>query len=248
MRNKNILLKIKKLALRIDWDDAFAGKSKGNRHLFRITKIARFLAQKTGADLFVVEAGALLHDVSLPSGDDSDYEKNKQRIIRLLRPFKLAQPALNNIAECVASHEGRVKPRTLEAKVVHDADVLEKAGILGIVRHAWKLANLEKINPDKINNEVVHSILHHIKWRSKQLQTPLAKRINQHLSTTVDFNQAKKIITKTAKLAQQGIVTEKIAGLLAKELTSMQRNKLKEQISLSYLRGFALTFDKILIN
>lgn len=239
MRNKNILLKIRELALRIDWDDAFTGKSKGNRHLFRITKIAKFLAKKTGANLFIVEAGALLHDISLPYGQDVNYQQNKQRLVKLLRPFKLTQLELNNIAECVASHEGTVKPKTLEAKVVHDADVLEKAGILGIVRHTWKLTNLKKINPDKINSETVHGILCHIKWRSKRLQIPLAKVINQYLSVHIASNQAKKIVAKTAKLAKQGIVTEKIAGLLAKELTDIQRNRLKEQLSLSYLRTFA---------
>ena len=58
MLNKNILLKIKKLALKIDHDIAFGGKSKGNKHLLRVVRIAKFLARKAGANESIAVAGA----------------------------------------------------------------------------------------------------------------------------------------------------------------------------------------------
>jgi len=146
MLNKNTLQKIKKLALKTDHNVAFSGKSKGNKHLLRVVLIAKFLAQKTGADESIVVAGAFLHDTALPSGNDYNYLKNKKIAKDLLKHFNLSQIELEGIVECVASHEGITNPKTLEAKVVHDADVLEKLGFLGIIRHTWKLTNSGKIN------------------------------------------------------------------------------------------------------
>jgi len=87
MLNKNTLQKIKKLALKTDHNIAFGGKSKGNKHLLRVVRVAKFLAQKTGADEHVAVAGAFLHDTALPSGNDYNYLKNKKIVKKLLRPF-----------------------------------------------------------------------------------------------------------------------------------------------------------------
>lgn len=236
MLNKSILSKIRKLAFQIDWDIAFNGKSKGNKHLFRIVKIAKFLAKKTGANLFIVEAGALLHDTALPFGNDSNYKHTKKRAINLLQRFNLTQSELDKIADCVASHEGTVKPKTLEAKVVHDADVLEKSSILGIIRHTWKLVNLKKINGDKITNKEVKEILQHLKWRRARLQITISKELSQRLDANLDTDQVKKIIQKTAKLAEEAIVTEKIVTALYKQLNSNQLSILKSQLDLKYLQ------------
>jgi len=236
--DKDILLKIRKLAFQIDWEDAFGGKSKGNQHLFRITEIAKFLAREVCANLFVVEAGALLHDTSLSSGDDSDYMHNKQIIIELLKQFDLTDNQSSNIAECVASHEGTTKPKTLEAKVVHDADVLEKSGILGIIRHTWKLTNLEMIQSDKIDDVVVNKILEHLRWRGEQLCTPIAIRMHKYLMSNIDVSHAKLIIYKIAQQAQEGFITEQIADSLMMTLSKERGSTLKKQLNLKYLLDF----------
>lgn len=235
MLNKHILLEIKKLALKTDHNVAFGGKSKGNRHLLRVVRIAKFLAQKSGADESVVVAGAFLHDTALPSGNDYDYLQNKRIVKDLLKPFNLSQIKLHEIAECVASHEGTTSPKTLEAKVVHDADVLEKLGLLGIIRHAWKLTNSGKMNYKIITEKNVKTITDHIKWRRKRLQTPTAKKIGKYLSILVDKQKAKIIVTLSANMAFNGVTTEKIAVVLRKHLNKKENKKLKEQLNLDYL-------------
>lgn len=242
MLNKNTLLKIRKLALKIDWDVSFKGESKGNKHLFRIVKIAKFLAERTNANLLIVEAGALLHDTNLPSENDYNYQRNKQTVKKLLKSFNLTESELNGIAECAASHEGIIKPKTLEAKIVHDADVLEKSGMLGIIRHTWKLTNLKKIKSSNIDSQTAQKILDHIRWRGKMLQIPLAQKLYEYLDVSVRKKRLTGMVRKTAELAEQGIVTEKIADLLSKELSNDQRAKLKQQLNLTYLRKFQEVF------
>jgi len=238
MTNKNTLQKIKNLALKIDNDIAFGGKSKGNKHLLRVVRVAKFLAQKTGADLFVSVAGAYLHDTALPSGNDYNYKNNKEIVKNLLKPFNLSQDELDGIAECVASHEGTAKPKSLEAKVVHDADVIEKTGLLGIIRHTWKLTNSGKINHKTITDKDVKIVIDHIDWRRKKLQTPIAKKIAKFLTIPVSKEKSKVIVSISSNLAFNSVVTEKIAVVLKKHLNKKENEKLREQLNLAYLNKF----------
>jgi len=228
MSNKNILLKIKKIALKIDHDISFGGKSKGNRHLFRVVEIAEFLAKKTGADLFVVTTAAFLHDTALPFGDDNNYFKNKEIVIDLLKDFDIEKKDIEKIAECVASNEGTIRPKTLEAKIVHDADVLEKSGILGMIRHTWKLVNLNKISID--------NVIEHLEWRANQLQTNLAKELFLKIDVKLSKKRAREIITIIIELVNRGLITEDIATLLYEQLETEEVAKLKSQIGLIYLK------------
>lgn len=238
MLDNKTLLKIKELALKIDHDVAFGGKSKGNKHLLRVVKIAQFLAKKTGADFTVTMAGAFLHDTALPSGNDYEYSQNKKIVKKLLQDFDLSQNELDKIAECVASHEGTAKPKTLEAKIVHDADVLEKVGLLGIIRHTWKTTNQNKLDSSDVKDKDTENVINHIAWRRKRLQTPIARKVAKYLITPVSKQEAKTIITITASMAVRGIVTEKIAMALREHLSQKQNAKLKEQLNLGYLKLF----------
>lgn len=238
MLNKKTLLRIKRFALKKDWNDAFGGKAKGNRHLFRVFKLAKFLARRAMADEMIVGAGALLHDVPLSFGVDINYKKNKAVLKKIIKNFNLTKTESQKIIESAASHEGTVRPKTLEAKIVHDADVLDKSGTLGIIRHAWKLANFKKTKRPKIADVYIKKIIDHILERGKKIQTPLAKKINLYLNVSLEKNDVKMIVRKTTKLARQNIVAEKIATVLFNELSPTERIKLKSQLNLSYLKKF----------
>lgn len=238
MMNQKSIKDIKKLGIKIDHDMAFGGKSKGNKHLSRAVKIAKFLAFKAKADIKIVESGAWLHDTALPTGDDYNYDKNKKIVMKLLSSINISKSDKGLVAECVASHEGREDPKTLEAKIVHDADVIEKLGILGIIRHTWKLTNLNEINPEIITDDDVKKVLNHINWRKKRLQTLQAKKIGKYLNIKVSKNEAKKIISVASKLAFNSVTTEKIARILCHSLNNKNKEMLKEQLNLSYLNKF----------
>ncbi len=238
MINQKKIKEIKKLGIKIDHEIAFGGKSKGNKHLFRAVKIAKYLAIKTKADLSIVEGGAWLHDTALPTGNDYNYKNNKKIVMNLLSPIDISQTDKELIAECVASHEGTEKPKTLEAKIVHDADVLEKLGILGIIRHTWKMTNSNQINPKLITDQDVKKVLEHIKWRSKKLQTPIAQKIARYLNVPINKKDAMVIVSIASNNAIKGVITEKIALLLQKYLDQKQKEILAEQLNLDYLNKF----------
>ena len=201
-------------------------------------KIAQFLAKHEGADEFIVLAGTWLHDVPLSQGSDYNYKRNKQIAKTILAQFTLSPQICDAIIECIAAHEGVTTPKTLEAKIVHDADVLEKSGLLGIIRHTWKLVHLQKIKNAYITDNVIKKITNHIQWRSRRLQIPLARKIHNRMSFDSKPQDIKRLIKTISTLAEQNIITEDIATHLRSDLTLQQWKVLKSQLTLSYLHHF----------
>jgi HD superfamily phosphodiesterase len=237
MLDKKTLKEIRKVAIEIDHDAAFGGKSKGNKHLERVVRIARSLALSEGADLALTEAGAWLHDSALPTGNDYDPVKNERVVRAILKGVGLAKADIARIAECAASHEGTKAPASLEAQIVHDSDVIEKTGILGIIRHTWKLTNSNKIDPKNIRDADVRAVVDHIAWRQKQLRLPLSRKIAKSVTPKLSMKKAREIVEVVAPLAQKGVITERIVPIVAKRLSASHAKLLRGQIAGAYLRS-----------
>lgn len=181
MITKIQLEQIRDFAIDLDWNGAFSGKSKGNRHLFRVVKKAKEISSD-GVDISIVEAGAWLHDANLEITISGDTLANKDKVIKFLESIGVYSEDVTRILDCVESHDGRVLAKTLEAKIVHDADTLEKVGPLGIIRETWKRSQLGW-NTEKIVNHLES----HLKKRASKLYTSAAKKkakeLNQFLTS-----------------------------------------------------------------
>lgn len=106
-------------------------------HIQRVTTLARNIARMEGADEFICELAALLHDVAdyKIAGDD----ETGQRIVREWLGQRDADVAtINRVMEIIAtmSFGGGNRPpmTTLEGQVVQDADRLDAIGAIGIAR------------------------------------------------------------------------------------------------------------------
>jgi len=66
---------------------------------------------------------------------------------------------------------------TIEAKVVHDADVIDKLGLLGVIKHTWKLAN------QGVTTEEISKVLKgHLNKRKSTIYTETGKMLAEKLS------------------------------------------------------------------
>lgn len=97
--------------------------------------MAKAIAAEEGADLFVVEMAALLHDLAddklVASEEEGIQEINNWLVDRSVEKADSAH--IIEIIETISFSKG--KPlRTLEAKVVQDADRLDAIGAIGIAR------------------------------------------------------------------------------------------------------------------
>jgi len=110
-------------------------------HLHRVWNLARaLLAEHPEADPEVVQAACYLHDlVNLPKNHPD--RGNASRLAAALARRRLAQegfPADKLDAVCHAieahSYSAGIAPRTLEARIVQDADRLDALGAIGLAR------------------------------------------------------------------------------------------------------------------
>lgn len=125
------------------------------RHVERVWKLAKIIAEKENADLFVVELAALLHDISdwkFNKGDDS---LGPELARAWLEKNQIEEKIIAHVCEIIKdlSFKGagvRSNMRTKEGMVVQDADRLDAIGAVGIAR-AFSYGgykNKEIYNPD----------------------------------------------------------------------------------------------------
>ncbi len=115
----------------------------GFDHVMRVYKMAERLALVEGADLEIVQAAALLHDVdssqlSAVSGQRKSHHHSAAEFAQMiLKSEDWPEERIQAVAHCIRAHrfrDDREQPQTLEAQVLFDADKLDAIGAIGAVR------------------------------------------------------------------------------------------------------------------
>ncbi len=112
-------------------------------HTKRVYNLSLFLAKKEKADLEVLEASALLHDIARVKEDNDNSGKTDHAVLgakmarSILIRLGFSKEKIKDIQECILSHRYRSnnKPKTIEAKILFDADKLDTVGAIGIARN-----------------------------------------------------------------------------------------------------------------
>jgi len=106
-------------------------------HVLRVLALAERIAEAEGADLGIVRAAALLHDVARAETAGTG-ECHARAGAERARQILCDQPParVEAVAHAIAAHRFRrgPSPATLEAKVLFDADKLDAIGAIGIAR------------------------------------------------------------------------------------------------------------------
>ena len=108
-------------------------------HIERVVVLARRLGREEGADLFVVELAALLHDIADWKFHDGDLEAGPRAAAAWLERCGVEAQVIDHVSNIVGtlSFKGATVPTpmaTLEGQVVQDADRLDALGAIGIAR------------------------------------------------------------------------------------------------------------------
>ena len=126
-------------------------------HVLRVYNLARHIAEEEGADRFIVEMAALLHDVGDPKLHDGDETVAPRLIGGWLDELGLEKDKKDHIMHIIenmsfSKHlDGKKVEKSTEFKVVQDADRIDGIGAIGIARtfayggHKGR----EIYNPDK---------------------------------------------------------------------------------------------------
>jgi uncharacterized protein len=135
----NTMDMIARIAGRIQ--DKMHGDSSGHDwcHVQRVRKLAVRLGEREGADIYVVELAALLHDVSDYKFNGGDQEEGPRIARAWLLEFGETDSCARTVAEIVAGVSFRGagtigRMTTIEGMVVQDADRLDAIGAIGVAR------------------------------------------------------------------------------------------------------------------
>ena len=112
-------------------------------HTLRVLKNAeRIASEEPGCDLDAVRFGAILHDVARPEelasgGKLCHAALGAEKSRRILQEEGCTDDAFtDHVSEIVRTHRyrGNLKPATIEACIVYDADKLDSLGAFGVAR------------------------------------------------------------------------------------------------------------------
>lgn len=108
-------------------------------HIYRVWKSAKQLAISEEVDLFVVELGALLHDIADSKFHNGDEEVGPRIAREFLSSLSVDEATIQHVVEIInnISFKGgkeAQKFKSLELDVVQDADRMDAIGAIGIAR------------------------------------------------------------------------------------------------------------------
>lgn len=108
-------------------------------HIQRVWKLAKRIAQNEEAHLFVVELGALLHDIADSKFHDGDETLGPRKARAFLSSLEVEESVIAHVENIIAhiSFKGGNQAQTFrsaELDVVQDADRLDALGAIGIAR------------------------------------------------------------------------------------------------------------------
>jgi hypothetical protein len=102
--------------------------------------------------------GVLLHDIGFST---PEFVKRGHDVVgaeiarRILPAFGFDEPMCDAVCHCVRSHKGKAElPQTIEAKILYDADVLEKAGAVALIHGGKIICEFGETLEDYLRREI----------------------------------------------------------------------------------------------
>ena len=122
-------------------EETLSGEGSGHDwwHVYRVWQNAKTIGKKGKADMFVVELSALLHDIADWKFNDGDEMAGSRTARVWLESQELDSPTIDHICDIIAtsSFKGagvKSEMKTIEGKILQDADRLDAIGAIGIGR------------------------------------------------------------------------------------------------------------------
>ena len=122
-------------------EDKLSGDGSGHDwwHIFRVWTLAKKIAVEEKAQVKIVELGALLHDIADWKFHDGDDSIGPEIAREFLNNHDVEPNLSDSVVEIIStvSYKGAgvaTPMKTLEGKIVQDADRLDAIGALGIAR------------------------------------------------------------------------------------------------------------------
>lgn len=167
-------------------------------HIERVHNNAKLIAEGENVNLFIVELGALLHDIADAKFHNGDENIGPKKAAAFLRSHKVEEEIINHIENIIRhiSFKTSLDPKAAnkfqseELKVIQDADRLDAIGAIGIARafNYGGFKNRSLYDPD------IRPVLYQDKESYKKSKAPTINHFYEKLLLLKD-----KMNTKTAQ-------------------------------------------------
>lgn len=120
-----------------------------NNHIKYVVMEAKNLALNYGADVEIVELGALLHDIALVAkvGTKADHHLNGVILAKeLLERYNYPKSSMDRVLGCILNHRSSKNATNIEEMCVADADIIAhfynipNAFVIGVKKHGYSTA------------------------------------------------------------------------------------------------------------
>lgn len=114
----------------------------GFKHVGRVLNLSVQIGTALNANLLIIKIAALLHDVGRTYEERNDTKNHAEISAEMAEKFLLKtnfyinDDDIENILHSIRAHSfsNKIKPKTLEAKILSDADKLDALGAIGLYR------------------------------------------------------------------------------------------------------------------
>lgn len=154
----------------------------GFGHVQRVYQTCIKIGKKTDADLFILRISSLLHDIGRKNNYDHEKDLNHANISAQMTQkfltsinYEFSNTQLENINHTIEAHSfsNQVIPKTLEAKILSDADKLDALGAIGLYR---------TIGFTIKNGGNLYDVLEHLENKIMILKTKLYLNISKEMA------------------------------------------------------------------
>lgn len=154
----------------------------GFPHTQRVYNQCIKIGEKLNADLKILKTAALLHDIGRINEKIDRNKRNHAEISSdLTRNYlnslgtRYSQKEIENVVHCIRAHSfsNKIKPQTLEAKILSDADKLDALGAIGLYRTIGFTIN---------NRGGIEQVIHHLETKILNLMNELFLDITREIA------------------------------------------------------------------
>jgi len=165
----------------------------GFDHTERVYNLAVRIAKQENADMDIVKASALLHDIARKKQSETGLchaIEGAKMAPKILKEINFPKEKIPAVVHCIEVHRfsKRMIPKTIEGKIIQDADRLDALGAIAITRiitHSAKHGRPHydpNIKPHTIYTSRANTSINHFyekifKLKPKNFHTKLAQKI-----------------------------------------------------------------------
>jgi len=148
-------------------------------HTLLVLKNSLLLAKNRKVNLDVVALSAILHDIAAFSSERKEHAEEGAKVAEeYLKKHRYPDDLVQKVVHSIRVHSGpsAISPRSDEAKILQDADTIDKVGAISITTFLLYYGS-KKMLPKQVSAELKKDMPKRLRWYYKTMNFPEGKRM-----------------------------------------------------------------------